>query len=281
MFDAEQDQPPAHGPDISVVLVQHIIEILCDAGGSIGVAKLHQELFRENKTSFQISEQQLFELLNKYYQHFHLSTPPNDGWEVSVCTELRLCDTYCANNECAGWPSCTALHLCKFHLLSDCRYFIENDETERCHFGHDLTTHHNLSVLRGFLLDQLPFSVLRFLLRRPENRSNITIPKVCKFYNESRCRSQTCLYMHICGYYLAGTCRDGNTCYLNHDVCDDQVRTILTRHGMYVQRGPDKVLTELREAGIGNLGDRDVRTVRSEFSHDVEGVSEPAVIPHR
>ena len=68
---------------------------------------------------------------------------------------------------------------------------------------------------------------IRYLLNLPENRSKTTIPEVCKYYNLAvGCRQAStgnCPFLHVCRYYLQGSCQFGKKCSRSHNI-DENVK---------------------------------------------------------
>ena len=57
---------------------------------------------------------------------------------------------------------------------------------------------------------------------------------ICKFYNnEGTCKNgNTCVYLHVCKYYINDDCKFGTRCMRSHNVLDEQPRSILERYDM-------------------------------------------------
>ncbi|KAK3105260.1 hypothetical protein FSP39_021031 [Pinctada imbricata] len=63
-----------------------------------------------------------------------------------------------------------------------------------------------------------------------------------------------CPYLHMCKFYVIGQCRFGKGCKRNHDIFNQQVRDILTKYGIDVNRSPKEILAEIRSADF-DFGD--------------------------
>ena len=113
--------------------------------------------------------------IHDYQSLFHV-TEKGDEFIVTLTTQLDLCDAYCSKLGCSNPQDCGDLHICKFFLLGDmCRF------TQKCKYGHNLRNTHNQSLLEKHMLDHLSEDFLRLLFCR--DRSSMTVPKICKFYN--------------------------------------------------------------------------------------------------
>ncbi|XP_052759704.1 protein mono-ADP-ribosyltransferase PARP12-like isoform X1 [Mya arenaria] len=221
-------------------IVRRVIGLLASQPNNvIGLADLHAYFKSVMK------KKQLELLLRNYADQFELF---EDGvLFVRLVIKVTLCEMHCSKQTCPGKiPSCTGLHVCKFFILSgNCKF-------SSCHFGHDLTTSHNMEVLREHLLDQLPMSLVKDLLKHSDTRNAATIPKICKFYNVGvGCRNdeagKPCPHLHVCKHYLTGTCRFGKHCRRSHNILEGTVRSILEKHGISTKRTPKELLAELRE----------------------------------
>lgn len=195
------------------------------------------------KEAFQSSG--LSDFLSSFPGHFK---EYNDGREVFVklVTSLRICETHCSQNEtCDSGPYCTGLHVCKFYALEG-----KCDFGQHCRFGHDLTITHNSRILRQALLKK-DFHVedVRYLLNLPENRTKVSTPTICKFYNKAEGCRQTkrrkCPFIHMCIYYIQGNCQFNRHCSRNHDI-NENVKAILQKHGIDTAKSIKVLLSELR-----------------------------------
>ena len=52
--------------------------------------------------------------------------------------------------------------------------------------------------------------------------------------------------MHVCKFYVEGTCTFGKRCLRSHNILDEQPRGILIRYGIDTNNGPDSVLADLQ-----------------------------------
>lgn len=177
---------------------------------------------------------------------------------IKVITKVGVCETHCTRNkQCPGTiPICSGLHVCKFYILSGkCKF------GGQCRFGHDLTILHNMQILKEHFLDGVPVDDLKYLLKQAESRTSVTAPRICKFYNvEAGCRNseggRPCPNLHICRHYVLDTCRFSRNCKRSHNVMDDEVKSILEKHGINTRQTPKEVLAELTDIMSSNRSDR-------------------------
>ncbi|KAL5013544.1 hypothetical protein ScPMuIL_007814 [Solemya velum] len=262
MLDEFSTQLSQISGGINEDIVRITLAILCRTENSLPLTEICRYLGQRtahNPRGYRIGHKELYQLLKLHPNKFEiLQADGLNEWFVLAKSNLELCSKHCSKNgHCPGLPICDALHVCKYYLLSDsCRF-----KGNRCHFGHNLTTTHNQTLLRNNLLDHLSVSELKHLFRKTGSQSTSSLkPSVCKFYNnESGCTyksgTRECPRMHICRYYLIGECRFGRNCKRNHDLYDAQVLNVLSRHGIDTKRSPKEVLFDLRKAGVGNTCD--------------------------
>ncbi|ELU05154.1 hypothetical protein CAPTEDRAFT_33318, partial [Capitella teleta] len=149
------------------------------------------------------------------------------GKWVTIRTCLSICPEHCAQRGCQD-PSCLDLHVCRFYFLSECNF-----KGNACRFGHDLQSPHNVRALRYHLLNGLTDDQIGALLRLC--RSEATLPRVCKFYcaGGKGCSKQVnCQDLHLCKFFILGSCSFENKCKRSHNIGDQQVVNILRTYGL-------------------------------------------------
>ncbi|XP_061196239.1 protein mono-ADP-ribosyltransferase PARP12-like [Saccostrea echinata] len=268
LVQPQPQQSSSSGQDFNQSIVRKSIEILCQHKKPMSAAELSQQLASH---IVRLSEKQLIEVLSNYPNNFTIYT--KEGTEdhiLSVCTKLGLCKEHCSKQgQCPGIPVCDGLHICKFYLLSNsCRV---EKQGKNCLFGHDLTSPHNMSLLRQNMLEHLSVHSIKNLFRTTESRGRTTMPSICKFYNINvGCRAEeegkACPYLHICKFYVIGQCRFGKRCKRSHNVFDQQITDILTKYGINTNRTPKEILQEIRNVEF-DVGD-DASSQASAHSKD-------------
>ncbi|XP_016044606.2 protein mono-ADP-ribosyltransferase PARP12 [Erinaceus europaeus] len=155
---------------------------------------------------------------------------------VVAASALRLCRAPPASPgppkaECAA-GSCGQLHLCKFMVYGACKFLRAG---KHCRNNHNLTTSHNLSVLRTHGVDHLSYSELCQLLFQNDPW---LLPEVCLHYNKGdgpygSCTFQKqCIKLHLCQYFLQGECKFGASCKRCHDFSSAENLGKLEKLGM-------------------------------------------------
>ncbi|XP_052212572.1 zinc finger CCCH-type antiviral protein 1-like isoform X2 [Dreissena polymorpha] len=213
-------------------IVRRVIGLLLQHAEPLTVSTIHQHFSRVMK------KKQFEKILRGYPDHFEIL---DDGCStVKLVTSLNYCKMHCSkNSNCPGHvPYCTGLHICKFYMSSKCKF-------KQCHFGHDLTTSHNMSVLKEHLVDGLPVPLIQKIAERP-------IPRICKFYNvEAGCRnnvkSRQCPNLHLCKHYVVNACKFGKMCKRSHNLTDQGILSILEKYGIETKRTPKEILADLKD----------------------------------
>ncbi|CAC5389226.1 PARP7S [Mytilus coruscus] len=248
------------GPDIEdnadVQIIKQCVRYLSASNGNTESeqnlqAAIEQCLGRKFSAS-------LIPFLKSYPKNFEIETDGRNSF-ISALTKLELCPTHCSGRgTCRGSPICDKLHICKFYLLSNSCHVAKVGKL--CAFGHDLTTAHNKALLRDNFMDELRLEDLRNLFRSVKSRCPMTTPQICKFYNVGKgcskeTRGQPCPFLHLCRFYISGTCKFGKGCRRSHDLLNQQVKVLLEKYGISTRRSPKEVLADLQECGVSQFGD--------------------------
>lgn len=220
-------------------IVKEVIELLMQQKEPLPLKHIFRRLYRHLD-----SEQHLYCILSSYPSNFQINS--DDQKSVKLVTDLSICELHCTKGKlCPGTiPDCSGLHICKKIILSgDCTF------KDNCLYGHDLKTLHNEKVLKAHHLDELQFDAIKFLLRQPENRRGVAVPKICKFYNVRKgCKHSVCPNLHLCKPYVQGCCKFGaKHCRRSHNMLSEHVKQVLKSYGINVNRTPKETLAELRQ----------------------------------
>lgn len=219
-----QYQPPTED-QLDTLIIKQCVKFLSSSPGNVETdqnlqANVEEQLGRKFQTK-------LLSLLQIYQDNFDIETDGKNSF-ITAFTKLELCPIHCSGRSmCRGAPICDKLHICKFYLLSNsCQ--IER-RGKHCAFGHDLTTAHNKALLRQHYLDDLRVEELRNIFRHIKSRCPITMPQICKFYNVGKGCSKEgtahpCPFIHLCKFYVSGTCKFNKGCRRRHDLLDQQVK---------------------------------------------------------
>ncbi|XP_060561833.1 protein mono-ADP-ribosyltransferase PARP12-like [Ruditapes philippinarum] len=77
---------------------------------------------------------------------------------------------------------------------------------------------------------------------------DLNIPlQTCHYYNSNGCdRGNTCLFLHLCKSYIESRCESGKACSKSHNILDAQVKVIMEKHGIDINRRPKEILPDLQ-----------------------------------
>ncbi|KAB0404575.1 hypothetical protein E2I00_004849, partial [Balaenoptera physalus] len=104
-----------------------------------------------------------------------------------------------------------------------------------CRNGHNLTSDHNVSVLKTHGVDHLSYSELCVLLLQNDP---LLLPEICLHYNKGHgpygsCSfRKQCVKLHICQYFSQGECKFGTGCKRSHDFSNSENLEKLEKLGM-------------------------------------------------
>lgn len=224
-----------------VELAKRISAMLLSRRSPMALKEIIQEL-----KDVCVNHETINSLVSKYQEHFQLYQEPL----VRLVTKISICNGHCRKGVfCSGQqPECSGLHICKYKFLSGkCRF------GKKCTFGHDLNTDHNKKILSDNLLFEISVDDLKYLLVNDDNRTALTVPRICKFYNveKNKCRhtraGSICPNLHICKHYVFGACSYGNTCHRSHELKNQVNLNIISKHGLDTSRPEEEIVLELRK----------------------------------
>ncbi|KAL8222063.1 UNVERIFIED_CONTAM: hypothetical protein K2H54_074867 [Gekko kuhli] len=210
---------------MDAALSSQALQEVCAAGGCLAETVLARRLKRRDGSTH------LARVLADATKFALVTREEAAGGEQRVVvgvTGARLCREH-GGGPCAG--QCRQLHLCRYFVYGGCRH---QGTRKQCKFIHDIHSAHNLSVLKEHGLESLASEELCQLLL--QNDPSL-LPEVCTYYNKGdghfgSCTFKTiCIKLHICQYYLQGTCRFGIDCKRSHNICDPECYEKLEKWG--------------------------------------------------
>ena len=164
------------------------------------------------------------------------------------------------------------LHICRHYIYGNCSF------GERCQKSHNVfdpqpkavlkkcdvnvarTSKEVLAELRAcYQIPECPqAAACATVANQPsgkggrENHSR-EMPDICTFYNLicGCAKEGKCTRLHVCKYYVGGSCKFGRYCKRSHDIFDKQPKGALKNWGVDVAGSPKQVLAELRECLTG------------------------------
>ncbi|VDI31960.1 Hypothetical predicted protein [Mytilus galloprovincialis] len=116
-------------------------------------------------------------------------------------------------NNVHGPGVCTEANCSHFHI---CRRSVRNNACpyKKCTLDHDFTNEHNLQLKKQLEMDDLQDTPMKKVL-------NGRYPAICQTYysRQGHCkRGVKCPYLHLCGLYKFGKCKDPCTQNLSHNL---------------------------------------------------------------
>ncbi|XP_071242279.1 protein mono-ADP-ribosyltransferase PARP12-like isoform X1 [Salvelinus alpinus] len=191
-----------------------IYKVLCAHDGSFELGELHANISTmEDDLESVLGNQEMF------------TRAVSKGNKLIVAkTKMRLCRA----NGCSG---CSNLHLCKFYLYGTC----PSNERQGCRLCHEMTSEHNIRVLREHYLEELDRKELCTLLLQNDNA---LLPPVCFTYNKGSgeygyCPDKgSCRRLHVCERYITGTCAADVDCGRSHDFYEPHPLNTLQQRGV-------------------------------------------------
>ncbi|XP_069104681.1 protein mono-ADP-ribosyltransferase PARP12-like [Argopecten irradians] len=219
-------------------LLSEIVKRLIRLGGTVSIDQLNDSVQSDNlfKEVARLSRDGTLEgLLKDNRDVFSLAYLGGDVWQDGETEEVDITVTYNFNlqickingtkpGSCISM--CTDLHLCKFHIMSQCTSL-------GCKFGHGEELGHNDDVLRHHYLDRMTREEVCNQLLSLQNRRGLTVPEVCTFYNARGCsKNRACTFLHVCRYYILDRCEFSSRCKRPHNLSDPHTQSVLKLYGL-------------------------------------------------
>ncbi|XP_053318441.1 protein mono-ADP-ribosyltransferase PARP12-like [Spea bombifrons] len=198
------------------VVTAFLTKLICERGGALPRAELGQLL--------DLPQEQIDEILQAEEKRF-----PQCGDLVLARSPLRLCADYLNGKEEED-ADCDKLHLCSYYLQGKswlCK-------KKQCKSSHNTKSDHNLAVLKANDISGLNDQELKILFMQNDP---FILPGICRKYVHSACDQDGCPFLHICGFFVRGTC--------NRQVCKK-------RHDL-LESGSDELRKRYSEASIKNF----------------------------
>ncbi|XP_036719301.1 protein mono-ADP-ribosyltransferase PARP12 isoform X1 [Balaenoptera musculus] len=211
-------------------LLREVTQVLCAAGGALELEELRRRL--RPRVSKDLLERLLRErgLLAVAQRAAGAGAAAVERVVLAV-SPLRVCGAYQGPKPgCVGL--CAQLHLCKFVFYGKCKFLKDGKD---CRNGHNLTSDHNVSVLKTHGVDHLSYSELCVLLLQNDP---LLLPEICLHYNKGHgpygsCSfRKQCVKLHICQYFSQGECKFGTGCKRSHDFSNSENLEKLEKLGM-------------------------------------------------
>ena len=125
--------------------------------------------------------------------------------------KASYCLRYARGNSCS--KRCGDFHICKFYLSGCCR------KGDGCRLSHSFSDIHNRRIKRELGFDHYSDENMAVLIRNCYPQVCPATPKLCH-------KGGDCPYLHICDFFLRGTCRISD-CFRSHDLHDEHNAWVL------------------------------------------------------
>lgn len=183
----------------------------------IPLAKLTTAIRNDPNCKYlQLRPASLCKILQDFPDTFYLQGPQGNP-NVSLHSGIGICENV---KNCLGYPQCKDLHICKYFVFDNCAHTRRNSRTS-CKYPHSFGTSHNKKVLQYHHLLHVDPETIKMLARgsAPEQVPASAPPlKLCFYYTRRVCNRDRCSYLHLCEFFVKGSCKFGRRCKKNHDV---------------------------------------------------------------
>lgn len=203
----------------------------------------------------------LQKILQSYPESFQFQGAREDP-VVSLCISVDICNNV---RNCPGFPQCKDLHICRYFMMDNCVHTRKKVKTP-CPYPHSLETRHNRKVRQHHHLQNLNIDALKKLIQGSSDRASQEAPvdlKLCFYYTRRVCERDRCPYLHLCEFFVKGTCKFNSKCKKSHDVCTRDIEAILREHNIDVDGDEDEILENIRAELYGD-GEDDSEQASSE-----------------
>ncbi|XP_062594333.1 uncharacterized protein LOC134255803 [Saccostrea cucullata] len=228
----------------SLLVVKNALHFIVSHGGQLTISQLLPLILQHPQLSY-LDIGNLLQILQSYSNVFDLvdTRKGKPQIQVGLAFELEICEQ---PRKCGGYPRCTELHICKYFIQNKCRA-----NPAKCSFGHDLHSQHNLQILEKFSLDQIDPEVIKKWMQQHHNKRSRASrpPQVCTFYNTAGgcSKKDSCPFLHLCSYFVKGSCKFGNKCTRSHALRSKRNNEIFREHGIDLRCNQEEILDILSE----------------------------------
>ncbi|XP_062576372.1 uncharacterized protein LOC134238268 [Saccostrea cucullata] len=221
----------------------------------------------------------LQKILQGYSESFSLKGSQEDP-DVSLHLNIDVCDNV---RNCPGFPQCKDLHICKYFMLDNCIH-TKKKTRKPCPYPHTLSTKHNRKVLQHHHLQFMDLPTIKKIIKEETGNKTQSVTsstkdhvplKLCYYYNRRVCEREDCSYLHLCEFYVKGTCKFGRRCKKSHNVNSRQVQEILSDNDLDLDGDEDEILRSLREELYGGSDEEEDSEEEEEEQIEVSSQHSP------
>uniref|UniRef100_A0A8W8NNB7 C3H1-type domain-containing protein n=1 Tax=Magallana gigas TaxID=29159 RepID=A0A8W8NNB7_MAGGI len=215
----------------------------------------------------------LHKILQSYPDSFKFQGAREDP-EVSLRLSIDICNNV---RNCPGFPQCKDLHICRYFMMDNCIH-TKRKTRAPCPYPHSLDSKHNRKVRQYHNLLSLDINALKKRMQDSADFASQEAPvdlKLCFYYTRRVCERDDCPYLHLCEFFVKGSCKFGRRCKKNHDVCARDIEAILREHNIDADGDEEDILENIRARLYGDGEEESEEEVTSEEEESFEQPKKP------
>lgn len=215
----------------------------------------------------------LHKILQSYPDSFKFQGAREDP-EVSLRLSIDICNNV---RNCPGFPQCKDLHICRYFMMDNCIH-TKRKTRAPCPYPHSLDSKHNRKVRQYHNLLSLDITALKKMMQDSADFASQEAPvdlKLCFYYTRRVCERDDCPYLHLCEFFVKGSCKFGRRCKKNHDVCARDIEAILREHNIDADGDEEDILEKIRAGLYGDGEEESEEEVTSEEEESFEQPKKP------
>lgn len=215
----------------------------------------------------------LNKILQSYPDFFKFQGPREDP-EVSLRLSVDICNNV---KNCPGFPQCKDLHICRYFMMDNCIH-TKRKTRMQCPYPHSLESKHNRKVRQYHNLLSLDINALKKMMQDAVDSVSQEAPvalKLCYYYTRRVCERDHCPYLHLCEFFVKGSCKFGRRCKKSHDVCARDIEAILREHNIDADGDEEDILENIRAELYGDDEEENEEEATSEEEESFEQPEKP------
>ncbi|XP_052707164.1 uncharacterized protein LOC128182521 [Crassostrea angulata] len=215
----------------------------------------------------------LHKILQSYPDSFKFQGAREDP-EVSLRLSIEICNNV---RNCPGFPQCKDLHICRYFMMDNCIH-TKRKTRAPCPYPHSLDSKQNRKVRQYHNLLSLDITALKKRMQESADFASEEAPvdlKLCYYYTRRVCERDDCPYLHLCEFFVKGSCKFGRRCKKNHDVCARDIEAILRENNIDADGDEEDILENIRAELYGDGEEENEEEVTSEEEESFEQPKKP------
>ena len=196
------------------VLLEKVFNFVCGSGGFVELSFLLKDSSPLKNITTELEKKNW--LKTKARGRFVLVKDDNDEIAgVRIDLRKKICQQYLSSGSCPRTQG-----KCKFWHI--CKSFIEGNCDWKCSRSHDFFDPDNKGKTSELGIEKHSNGTVRNIIAW-------SLPQVCKLYLSNECKSDKCLYLHVCSEVVRGSPCD---CGLSHNITDSHNKKILKQYDL-------------------------------------------------